>query len=255
MRETVQILAGESQYIRASYAKPEGELAASMNQMLVIMVHGFPGDKNGQNDIFADIEHGISDKNYHCLRFDFRGCGASDGQPEDFSFHSAAEDLDTVLQWAREKHYKRFVFVCEGLGASLAMMNGTDEALCYVLLWPMVDLPMIAQNTFQADEVTEEWKKEGYIPKEDSRVGILLLQQLQNANMNNVLKELGKPLLIMHGAQDEISPIEQLDMFRACAANRRVEITSFHDGTHGLPQVNHRKSLFFHMRQFIEKYS
>lgn len=59
----------------------------------------------------------------------------------------------------------------------------------------------------------------------------------------------------MHGAQDKVSPIEQLDMFRACAGHRRVEITSFQDGTHGLPQENHRKSMFFHIRQFIEKYT
>lgn len=227
----------------------------SIDRLLVIMVHGFPGDKNACNAVFGDFENAAGDKHYNTLRFDFRGCGASDGQSEDFSLYSAAEDLRAVLGWAKGKGYKRFVFIGEGLGASLALMNGPPETLCYILLWPMIDLPLIAGHVFKVDTFQEEWKKNGYVLQGDRRIGVPFLQQLQKANMDKVLKCIGKPLLIMHGAQDEISPIEQLEMFRANAGNRRIEITSFQDGGHGLPQVNHRKSMFFHMRQFIEKYS
>ncbi|MCB9981185.1 MAG: alpha/beta fold hydrolase [Rhodospirillales bacterium] len=255
MRETIQILVGQSQYIRASFAKPKEHLMQSVDRLLVIMVHGFPGDKNACDNVFADLEHVIGEKRYHTLRFDFRGCGASDGLAEDFSLYSASEDFKTVIKWAKDRGYGRFVFICEGLGAAIALMNAPKEARCYVLLWPMVDLPMIAQHVFQADTIEEDWKKAGYIMKDDSRISIAFLQQLKKAKMAKILKDLGKPLLIMHGAQDEVSPIEQLDMFRACAGHRRVEITSFQDGTHGLPQINHRKSMFFHIRQFIEKYT
>ncbi|MCB9982755.1 MAG: alpha/beta fold hydrolase [Rhodospirillales bacterium] len=255
MRETVQIPAGHSQYIRATYVRPDERAMDGANRELIIMVHGFPGNKNGTSDVFTDFEDVIGHKNYHTLRFDFRGCGASDGQPEDFTLHSAAQDFQTILQWAKDKHYQRFVFVGEGLGASIALMNGPPEALCYILLWPMIDLPMIARHVFRCDEIESDLTQNGFIQFEDEHVGFPFLQQLKTANMAKVLKDLGKPLLIMHGAKDERSPIEQLDMFRASAGKRRVEITSFQDGTHGLPQVNHRKSMFFHMRQFIEKYS
>jgi len=255
MSNTVQILAGEEQYIQALYSSPQEKSFENLDRLLVIMVHGFPGYKEAHNDIFKDLEHVTGDKSYHTLRFDFRGCGESDGRQEDFSLLSAGEDLQTVLSWAKDRGYKRFIFIAEGLGAPITLMNTPDETVCMIMLWPMLDMPHIAKTLFQAEAIEEQWKKAGYILKDEDRIGLPFLQQLPKQNIASALKDLNGPILIMHGAQDEISPISQLDIVRTHAGARRIEITSFQDGAHGLPEPNHRKTIFYHMMQFIEKYT
>ena len=256
MASTIQILGGESQHIHALHSRPREESIDAIDHLLIIMVHGIPGHCGVHNAVFGELESLLSDKDYHTLRFDFRGCGKSEGREEDFTFETASEDLKTVLKWARGDGYERFIFISEGLGATFCIMNMPEDAVCSVMLWPMLNLPMIADKVFNTNEIEKNWETAGYILHNDSRIGLPFLKQLQEIRMELVLSDLEQPLLLMHGARDEISPIEQLDMVREhSTAVRRMEITSFHDGEHGLPQLNHRKTMFYHIMQFIEKYT
>jgi len=255
MPKPIQILSGESQYIHGLHSKPSEESLENVDQPLVIMIHGFPGNKDSHDSVFQNLEQIIGEKNYHTLRFDFRGCGESDGREEDFTLESASEDIGSVLDWAKDQDYTRFIFICEGLGAPVTFMNAPEQGICYILLWPMLDMPHIAKTIFKADEIEDEWKKAGYALIDENRVGIPLIEQLEKADISGPISDLNRPVLVMHGAQDEISPINQLDTLRAHASSRRIEITSFQDGTHGLTQANHRKTMFYHIMQFIEKYT
>lgn len=255
MAQNVKILAGEKTYIHGSYSRPTEDSLAEMEELLIIMLHGFPGDKNAQGNLFHDLEFLLRDKGYHTLRFDFRGCGESDGRSEDFNLTSAGEDYANIISWAWEKGYKRFLTIGEGLGAVIPVLYPKEEVFAGVMLWPFLDLPRIAKTTYRPEQIEEQWIKAGYILKDDQRVGISLIKEMQGMNMPVRLRETKVPILVMHGAEDEISPIDQLDLLRAHAASRRVEITSFHDGTHGLPALNHRKTMYYHIQQFIEKYA
>ena len=88
-----------------------------------------------------------------------------------------------------------------------------------------------------------------------NRIGIQLLKDLKKTNLIYALNEVFMPTLIMHGAQDKTIPVEQLDIAREHMRSKRIEITTFHDGKEGLQQLNHRKALFHHVMEFIEKYA
>jgi pimeloyl-ACP methyl ester carboxylesterase len=255
MAQNVQILAGEKIYIHGSYSRPTEDSLAELEELLILMVHGFPGNKNAHGNLFHDIEFLLRDKGYHTLRFDFRGCGESDGREEDFTLAGANEDFQNVLFWARDRGYKRFIVIGEGLGATVALMNVDHTVAASVLLWPFIDLPRIAKTNYRPEAIEEPSIKAGYVLMENQRIGLDFIKEMQKSNLVFALKDLKIPLLIMHGSADETSPIDQLDLLRAHAAAKRIEITSFHDGTHGLPQLNHRKTMYYHISQFIEKYA
>lgn len=254
MPESVQIQGENNQYIHALHTQPEERSIEAIDKLLFIMVHGFPGSKTSHDNLFAQVTDCIDQKNYHSLCFDFRGCGESQGRQEDFTLASAAEDLENVLGWAKNKGYSKFVFIAEGLGASIVATNLPAEAICMVMFWPMIDMPNIAKTLFQSEAIEEQWLKAGYLLQDKDRIGIEFIQHLQKANISPFLKDLSRPALIMHGAEDEVSPIGQLDLIRKHAGSRRIEITTFHDGVHGLPNPRQRKMVFYHMMQFIEKY-
>jgi pimeloyl-ACP methyl ester carboxylesterase len=229
--------------------------AESLKDLLIIMVHGFPGDAQCHNDLYKDFGFLLEDKGYHSLAIDYTGCGKSDGNHEDFTLSQARKDLNATIEWAKNKNYERFMFIGEGLGAVLPLTDHNDDAACFILLWPILDLHDAALTVFDSDNIDAQWKKAGYFVHDNQRVSISLVNELEHGDIAESLSKVSKPIIVMHGAQDQSAPIDRLDLLREHTQSRRIEITSFQDGTHGLPQLNHRKAMHYHILQFIEKYS
>jgi len=255
MFKTIEILSENEEYLRCRIVEPDLDEKVGLNHLLIFMVHGFPGNKDGQGDVFNDLAFLLKDKGFHSLSIDLRGCGESDGLQEKFTLSTARADLQATLEWAKSQGYERFIFIGEGLGAILPLMDLNDEVVCFILLWPILDLSYTAKVIFNAEEIKDESKKAGYIVKDKNRIGIPFVDELQKTDITHILQEVDRPLLVMHGAADKVAPIDRLDYLRGYVKSRRVEITSFQDGTHGLPALNHRKAMHFHILQFIEKYA
>ncbi|MCC6599007.1 MAG: alpha/beta hydrolase [Alphaproteobacteria bacterium] len=256
MANNVQIPAGIDTYIQATHSRPSEDSSAEWDSLLVVMVHDFPGDRNAKHNTFHDLEFLLRAKGYHSLRFDFRGCGDSGGAEEEFTLELAGEDYQSVMGWAHENGYRRFVLVGEGLGASIALLNMSNAVSCAVMLWPKIDLPLIAQTAFKVESAGPQAEMAGHIALDGHRIGYDLINELCTIDIKEPLEKTQCAVLAMHGVMDDISPIDQLDLLREHAYNlQRLEITSFQDGVHALPQLNHRKAMYFHITQFIEKYS
>lgn len=219
---------------------------------MIVMVHDFPGDKDGNYNLFRHLEHTLYLKGLHTLRFDFMGCGASDGPPETFSLKSAYDDLNRVVAWCREEGYERFIFIGEGLGAAIACLGVDHDTRAMVLISSQVDLKGLAQK-YKAHSRRPDGEK--FVLFGDYKVGDTLLNQLEKQDIVPFLDSIFCPMLIMHGEKDQIAPVENLDLFRKHLSSRRIEITTFEDGDNSLQGENHRKFLFFHIMQFIEKYA
>lgn len=255
MAEHIKIYTDDNQALSGSITYAGASVAAGLEQSLVIMVHGFPGNKESHDNVFSDLSSSLKKNGYSSLSFDCRGCGKSGGTQEDYSLSSARRDIAATIRWARMKGYQKFIFIGEGLGAILPLMDFDDLSSCFVMLWPILDLPHYAQTMFDSKNIEEQWKKAGYIIHEDTRVGTEFIYELENTSLVSTLQKVTKPTLVMHGVKDEVAPIEKLDVLRSRIGSRRVEITSFEGGIHGLPQENHRQSMIYHVLQFIEKYA
>ncbi|MFP4313715.1 MAG: alpha/beta hydrolase family protein, partial [Alphaproteobacteria bacterium] len=216
--------------------------------------HGFPGQKTAHNDLFGEIEFILGDKGFHILRFDYRGCGESDGKEEDFTIGSACEDFQTMLYWAKSKGYERFIYVGEGIGAALSIMNTDLDVIGLIMLWPVLDLDVYRKSAFGISKISQSELDKGYVEHKKRRLGVTFLKELRKMDLGYAIRDVRMPTLILHGTQDAIVPISQLDVARAQMNSKRLEITSFHDGEHGLPDYKHRKAMIFQIQQFVEKY-
>ncbi|MFN3699948.1 MAG: alpha/beta hydrolase [Alphaproteobacteria bacterium] len=253
--EKIQIDAGGDQSITAHYAVPTELYTSRLDETLIIMLQSFPSTPLQHDKLYLTIEFLMVDKGYHTLRFDYRGCGESDGKPQDFSIGSACEDFQTIMHWAKSKGYKRFFFVGEGLGATIALMNMDINVKGLILLWPALDLNLFRKAALNIDTCTEDETQKGYITLDDGQIiGVSLIHDLKKIDIAYALKQVFVPTIILHGARDKKIPIEQLDLARQYLLAKRVEITTFHDGEHGLTKENHRQSMLFQIQQFINRY-
>ena len=211
---------------------------------LNIMVHHYPGNRHGHSQFFDLLENELANDGKHCLRFDFRGCGQSQGEAQNFSIRRARSDLLAVIDWAYKHGYTRIILIGEGLGATVAMLSHSDEddqdisTSGYILLWPLLDLPFSADQIYKSDDGIES----------------PLYDDLMHIDLPNTLKTIREPMQVMHGTHDEISPIDRLDFLRAYSASKRLDITSFQGGVHGLIKDSERSAIAFHIKGFIDKY-
>jgi pimeloyl-ACP methyl ester carboxylesterase len=252
MPERITIDAGQKDSINAILNKPKEHSIKALDKTLVIMSHGFPGHKGHHNNIYADYEFILCDKGFHTLRFDYRGCGESDGREEDFNLGAACEDFQNIRFWAKTQGYEKFVYIGDGIGATLAIMNLDLDVKALVLLWPVLDLKTYKQSLMQTDD--PKLAQGTYIDINKSRIGLSFLKELEKIDLTYAMKEIFAPTLIFHGARDKVVPIGQLDLARVLIRAKRIEITTFHHGDHGLGSLNQRKSMFFQVQQFLEKY-
>lgn len=252
MSEKVRISVTAKHAVSGLYARP----ADTDRDMLVVMAHTFPDSHmSGHHDLFGRIENALVHEGFHTLRFDFRGCGASDGAPEHMTLGSAGQDLSAVLDWAKGKEYRKFIVLAEGLAATVAMTRLSEDVQALILLWPVLDPKELAGRRFGAAGYGGDFSGSAPVEIDGHKVGLTLIGEMWNTDLTRFFRRVKMPVLILHGAQDDIAPIEQLDLARSCFRTSRIEITSYHDGTHGLPQASHRKYAYYHILQFLKKYA
>lgn len=223
---------------------------------LMIFCHGFPGsDSESHHRLFPKLHNICSKLKLSSVSFDFRGCGKSDGAAEDFTINQATQDLRQVLSWSEEQGYKRLMICAEGLGSLPVLMCLPDfpvKLLCF--FWPVFDAKQYAIQNLEAEDHKPYFEDGGFIEIDNLKVGIPLIKELYELELTSLLKNVIMPCMIQHGAQDSYIPIEHLDLARAYFRNRRIELTTFQDGQHGLPQENHRRYVYYHFQQFVGKY-
>lgn len=110
---------------------------ALKSQMIVIMFHGFTGNKTEHAGHFRNFSRILFNNNISSIRLDFYGNGESDGEFKDFTFDTLIEDSEEIIQYAK-KNYKNKEIVLLGYsmgGAVAAMMSYKHPEIEKIILW------------------------------------------------------------------------------------------------------------------------
>jgi len=89
---------------------PHAHLAAVLHRApgksLVILCHGFTGNKAESGRLFVQTARALQKAGINALRFDFMGSGDSSGEFNQMSPNSQIQDALDVLAWARRRYKK-----------------------------------------------------------------------------------------------------------------------------------------------------
>lgn len=232
MASPIYIPVTKEERLYAVLGLPEQHTVSEQNRSLIIMIHGFPGGyMHGHSNLFGDVEKQCMKSGFDTLRFDFRGCGASDGHERNISFENMKADYRAVLSWALHQGYRRMSIVAEGSGGLVAMASPLNRIKALCLFWPAFDVSVIPNLAKFAPEI--------------NLAGI-------KADLSN----LQTPVLIQHGLEDIEIPHDQIEIAKDLFKNvRRVELTTYEGGSNGLSRPAERRSALYHLNQFLLKYT
>lgn len=76
--------------------EPKGTVKAN-----IVMVHGFGTNKGETAGYFDDVSRALTTAGFRVIRFDFSGCGKSEGLQEDVCYTKEVQDLQTVIEYVR----------------------------------------------------------------------------------------------------------------------------------------------------------
>lgn len=169
------------------------------------VVVGCTGHRGGKQDLLG-IGSGLWRAGYNVLLFDFRGCGESDDAPLSVG-HNEQNDARAAVRFARERRPDaRIGLIGYSMGAAVAILTAaTDPAV----------LAVVADSSYASlrDVIAHAYRRHRLPP-----APLLLLSDWLNAwrygysfSMLRPVDAVGqiapRPLLIVHGAADSVTPV------------------------------------------------
>ncbi|MBU3177721.1 alpha/beta hydrolase [Clostridium estertheticum] len=177
---------------------------------IVIIFHGFCGDKMGPHFIFVKLSRLLERVGIACIRFDFAGSGESDGDFIDMTMDTELKDANNILNYVRKLDFvdnDRIGIVGLSMGGAIASMLAGErksdiETLC---LWaPAGNMGEIILDKHYIGANFEEFRQNGYFDVEGLLVGRKFVDNVKNIKIYEKASEYDKKSLIIHGDKDDV---------------------------------------------------
>ncbi|MCB2360788.1 alpha/beta hydrolase [Clostridium estertheticum] len=177
---------------------------------IVIIFHGFCGDKMGPHFIFVKLSRLLERAGIACIRFDFAGSGESDGDFIDMTMDTELKDANNILNYVKTLDFvdnNRIGIVGLSMGGAIASMLAGErksdiETIC---LWaPAGNMGEIILDKHYIGANFEEFRKNGYFDVEGLLVGRKFVDNVKDIKIYEKAAEYDKKSLIIHGDKDDV---------------------------------------------------
>ena len=106
--------------LRTSHARLSAVLHRAPGKRLVILCHGFTGNKTENGRLFVQTSRALQKAGINALRFDFMGSGDSSGDFNEMTPNTQIQDALDVLAWA-QRRYKKIALLGLSFGGATAI--------------------------------------------------------------------------------------------------------------------------------------
>ena len=163
----------------------------------LVFCHGFLSDKSGS---YAGRCERAAAAGYDAVRFDFRGCGESDGAFRDETLSDKLADLRAVVECVDPEAYALFG---SSFGGKVAVhAAATDDRVTAVA----TRAPVTYNRAF--DDYRETVQRDGVVRFEDGRaVDAEFFADFEGYEFDAAARDIEVPVAIVHGREDESVPI------------------------------------------------
>ena len=218
---------------------------------VVVMCHGLGGDKVGRGRFLVLLSELLADHGIASVRFDFQGCGDSEGDFSTITTRRCLTDLQSVIDWVEGQ--KMFdPSQCSLFGRSF----GGLIAILGASQWAHLRAIGVQAAPFHAVALSAGREQGAGPPLQfDASKKVLLfdgepltpdfLEQLQTVDMASVLQKISHiPFLHIAGGRDTIIDNSHTDLYRQC--RERAEAPSHFvllpEADHGCSQYRDRQT-------------
>lgn len=181
-----------------------GNLRPSPSKAIVIMAHGWQGNKSSRG-LLDDLSAAFSSSGYATLAIDFSGCGES--SDDIITMSHAEDDLRCATQFVRQSGYRRVALYGNSWGSQICVRAFDPSIESMVLSGALTDAMHYQWSDYYAAADLETLRQTGFMTVADPNPIWRTSQQLSqeslddyaNINQQEGLSAITKPTLILHG--------------------------------------------------------
>lgn len=198
----------------------------------VVFCHGFTGHKIEDHRLFVRAARRISREGIVVVRFDFRGSGESEGEFENMTISSEISDLNAVLNFLMDRNevlHDKIGVVGLSLGGVISILTSAqNQVVKAVCTWSSpAELKLVSTNIEKSFGTSSGKSEKDYIDLPTGyRVGKnFFIDALKHDILGSCTKISPRPILIIHGSEDPVVPVQHAQMLYDKAGEPKKLVT------------------------------
>ncbi len=245
MLKHIEITNKEGRILRGYLTLPE-----EFNGDLVLMYHGFTGNKTEHAGHFRNLSRLLAAEKIASLRMDFSGNGESDGEFSDFTFDTLIAEANLMLDYAKTiSDVKRVMLLGFSMGGAVAAMVAAKryQEIDKMVLWsPAGNILEKIKKAFESGIKLEN----GNVMMGTFELSKAMVESVNRYDVYQGIENFKKPVLIIHGRKDLavnylISAIYSVRFFNS-------HLFYLNEAGHGYDSLADRKELYQRTLEFLK---
>lgn len=221
-------------------------------KQVVIICHGFVGSRIGVDRLFVKTARALAKQGNFVLRFDYAGCGESEGEYGQLGFDSMVNQTRTVLDYVSDMDCvdpAKITLLGHSLGGAVALMTSVkDKRVKRLIMWSAVGYPfndivrIVGRKSFDEAHTTGHTDHLGY------RLAPVFFDSLMEHQPFQAAPRFPGDVLVVHGTSDDTIPVDYAFLYQKVFWTRGDGICD----KEIIFQANHTYSSYEHQQQAIE---
>ena len=205
----------------------------------VAFFHGFTGTKVEPHRIFVKTARELAAIGFYVLRFDFRGCGDSEGDFSEMTIRGEVSDaiksIDVLTAMPGVDPDRIGILGLSMGGCVAAFVSGQDSRVKSTVMWaPLSDDPPDRKNEI-LERVKNPPTPEELALANPNIVGKAFYEELPKISPSATIQAFTGALLVIHGSGDDVVPVSHgrryYELMREREALAELEIIDKADHT------------------------
>ena len=194
------------------YPTNEGYGKADSRYPVIVLCHGFVGNRIGVNRIFVKAARRFSALGYMVVRFDYGGCGESTGDYGATGLDSMIEQTRHVLDYVTAHDCidpERIILLGHSLGGAAAILTAAkDKRVRTLVLWAPVAHPFSDIVRICGKQVYEQSVAYGTADYLGYGLQPVFFESLSLHHPFQEIQKFAGDVLLVHGTADEVIPVD-----------------------------------------------
>lgn len=215
-------------------------LKKSSDKKIVILAHGL-GVSKVDYGMFDQITISLNDEGYIVYRFDFSGCGESEGDYSETSLTKLKDELKFIIDFvSREEQVDKGKIGLLGMSFGTAVILALKQDMKAVVLLGSIAHPreIISKlfNTYRPEGISERKRSN----EETFKIKSQFWQDCDSYDLLSNVSKITCPIMFIHGTKDDAVPIsESMQLYEN--ANEPKEFRAIKDAGHDY--LRHREEM------------
>ncbi len=200
----------------------------------IILVHGF-GVTKEESGMFDSLAQNLSGAGFLVYRFDFSGCGESEGDYSKTSLSKLKSDLSKILEFVKsqpEADNSKIGILAQSFGTAITIAL-EPKVKCLVMMGstshPKKILIRLFNDGYNPSGISTRVKSNGTI----TEIKPQFWKDFENHDLVESVRRIHCPLLFIHGGKDNIVPLSEMEAYFN-NANEPKEKIIIEGADHGL---------------------